>query len=562
MRKKLAAFLLCMCMVLSIVPAAAAADGGWSVESATWQDENSVMLIWDGYDGGASYNIYRSDSADGRYELIGTSSVTSYLDGAAKWPEAMYYTVEPVAADGTALMRSAPIQAGTNERHVSRVSVIMYHNFITEADEAEGVEFEEYSLRPEDFEADLQYLRDNGYTTITSDDVIDYINGVKPLPAKAVIISIDDGTEGVYKNAWPLLREYRAKADFNLIGANVDAAWETVNEGGTRVGQSAPYCVWEELVDMEESGEINLCSHTYGLHVYNNDGRTGANMKDGETPEEYATVIAEDYALSVSCIGGWTGTDPTTMAYPYSRRSDTTDALILANTGYEILMGGEGARGTAANYFVDGADPESQKRIMSRPCRMEGSPISTYLDAIDATDAAAGVNTGEDTLNLSAQRCAEIARWYSPYSDVAGSAWYAGAVYYAYVNGLLLGTSYTQFDPNGSLSRDMAATVLSRLAGENEVNIAGLEGGEAITRAELAGALYELAKELGYDTAARSATGFADMDAVPEKFVDAVLWAEAKGIFEGGEDGRLRPMSELTRAEFATVLMRWCTLYA
>ena len=48
----------------------------------------------------------------------------------------------------------------------------------------------------------------------------------------------------------------------------------------------------------------------------------------------------------------------------------------------------------------------------------------------------------------------------------------------------------------------------------------------------------------------------------PEKFVDAVLWAEAKGIFEGGEDGRLRPMSELTRAEFATVLMRWCTLYA
>ena len=245
------------------------------------------------------------------------------------------------------------------------------------------------------------------------------------------------------------------------------------------------------------------------------------------------------------------------MAYPYSRRSDTTDALILANTGYEILMGGEGARGTAANYFVDGADPESQKRIMSRPCRMEGSPISTYLDAIDATDAAAGVNTGEDTLNLSAQRCAEIARWYSPYSDVAGSAWYAGAVYYAYVNGLLLGTSYTQFDPNGSLSRDMTATVLSRLAGENEVNIAGLEGGEAITRAELAGA-----KELGYDTAARSATGFADMDAVPEKFVDAVLWAEAKGIFEGGEDGRLRPMSELTRAEFAMVLMRWCTLYA
>ena len=81
MRKKLAAFLLCMCMVPSLVPAAAAADGGWSVESATWQDENSVMLIWDAYDGGASYNIYRSDSEGGRYEVGHRRMAGGYLRG-------------------------------------------------------------------------------------------------------------------------------------------------------------------------------------------------------------------------------------------------------------------------------------------------------------------------------------------------------------------------------------------------------------------------------------------------------------------------------------------------
>ena len=177
-------------------------------------------------------------------------------------------------------------------------------------DIANGVEFEEYSLKPEDFEEDLKYFRNNGYTTITSADLIDYINGEKPLPLKAVIISIDDGTEGVYKNGWPLLREYRAKADFNLIGENIDSAWELVHGGGTRVGQSAPYCVWEELTEMERSGEINLCSHTYGLHRFNNDGRTGASMKEGETAEEYAAVVKADYDLCVSCIGGWTGAAP------------------------------------------------------------------------------------------------------------------------------------------------------------------------------------------------------------------------------------------------------------
>lgn len=251
------------------------------------------------------------------------------------------------------------------------------------------------------------------------------------------------------------------------------------------MGQSAPYCVWEELTEMERSGEINLCSHTYGLHRFNNDGRTGASMKEGETAEEYAAVVKADYDLCVSCIGGWTGTAPTTMAYPYSRRSSESDALLLANTGYQILMGGANARGTAANYFVDGADAASQLRIMSRPCRMEGTPISEYLAAADAEDAANGVNAAEDTRSLTAEECAEIARWYSPYDDVGGTRWFAGAVYYAYVNGLLRGTSNRTFSPDDMLSRGMVATLMHRMAGEPQAGTAGLsdvESGRVVCR--------------------------------------------------------------------------------
>ena len=51
-------------------------------------------------------------------------------------------------------------------------------------------------------------------------------------------------------------------------------------------------------------------------------------------------------------------------------------------------MAGEDARGTASNYFVDGASAESQLRLMSRPCRMEGHPAE-YLEA---ADQANGVN--------------------------------------------------------------------------------------------------------------------------------------------------------------------------
>ena len=101
----------------------------------------------------------------------------------------------------------------------------MYHNFVSEADIKNGVEFEEYSILPKDFEEDLLWLKNNGYITITSDDLLRHLEGKKSIPHKAVIISIDDGSWGVYKNAWPLLKKYNMKADFNVIGAQIDATW-------------------------------------------------------------------------------------------------------------------------------------------------------------------------------------------------------------------------------------------------------------------------------------------------------------------------------------------------
>ena len=60
------------------------------------------------------------------YELIGTAEGGSFRDAEAEWPTAMYYTVEGVAADGTAGARSEPIRAGANGQKLIKVSVVMY----------------------------------------------------------------------------------------------------------------------------------------------------------------------------------------------------------------------------------------------------------------------------------------------------------------------------------------------------------------------------------------------------------------------------------------------------
>lgn len=360
---------------------------------AIWQDPNNIVLLWNN-SANCEYSIYRSNSASNDFEYIGRSLTGSFRDATVTYPNEYYYIIKEKNLKTQQVISPDPICAMVAPNEVDSVSVIMYHNFVSEADIENGIEFEEYSISPADFEQDLIWLKENGYVTITSAELLYALENKEPLPQKAVILSIDDGSWGVYTNAWPLLKKHGMKADFNVIGERIDDTWELLHSpsGETRDGESAPFCTWEELIEMQSSGEINLCSHTYGLHRYNKEKRVGMSMMENESPEEFAQVVKEDYNLVLSSLGGWTGIMPETVAYPYSKRSTLGDQIVLENTGYKILMAGEGARGTAGNYFVRGCDFSNQFTLMSRPCRMDGTPISVYLERIQEKDARNGVN--------------------------------------------------------------------------------------------------------------------------------------------------------------------------
>ena len=362
------------------------------IAKAIWQDPNNVVLLWSS-SVNYEYTIYRSDNPNTGFEYVGKSTTGSYRDATAKYPNEYYYKIKAKSLKTHEVVEFDPIGAVVAPDEVDSVSVIMYHNFVSEEDIANGIEFEEYSISPSDFEQDLIWLKENGYVTITSAELLYFLENKEPIPKKAVILSIDDGSWGVYTNAWPLLKKYGMKADFNVIGKEIDDTWKLLDSDETRDGDPTPFCTWEELIEMQKSGEINICSHTYGLHVYNKEKRVGMSMMENESPREFAQVVKADYNLTLSCIEGWTGIMTETVAYPYSKRSSLGDQIILENTGYKILMAGNGARGTAGNYFVRGCDFSNQLTLMSRPCRMNGTPISVYLEQIQEKDARNGVNT-------------------------------------------------------------------------------------------------------------------------------------------------------------------------
>ena len=183
-----------------------------------------------------------------------------------------------------------------------------------------------------------------------------------------------------------------------------------------------------------------------------------------------------------------------------------------------------------------------------------------------------------------------------PFNDVPESYWAYDAIQYVYGEGLMAGTSGSTFSPESTTTRGQIVTILWRLSGSPVVNylmdfddvdpaayyaeairwatsegIAGGYGGgvfgpdDPITREQLAVMLHRYAQHEGYDVSIGEDTNilsYADAFTVSEYAVSALQWACGAGIISGTGDGStLTPQGEATRAQAATVLMRFCEEY-
>ena len=115
----------------------------------------------------------------------------------------------------------------------------------------------------------------------------------------------------------------------------------------------------------------------------------------------------------------------------------------------------------------------------------------------------------------------------NPFKDVTENAWYAEAVIWAVNNGVVNGTSETTFDPNAAITREQIAAILFRYA-----------GAEAVEEDHL--------------------KDFTDANQISAYAVDAMNWAVSEGLITGMGDGTVAPRATATRAQIATILMRYC----
>lgn len=143
---------------------------------------------------------------------------------------------------------TAPARVPANVNPGLEVPILMYHEV---ALHTPGMSRLKQSLlvTPEEFARQMQYLKDNGFTTVTLDDWMAARAGRETFPAKPVILTFDDGRIGIYENAFPILRRNGQKAILFLITGEVG-----------RVVKG--YVSWAMVQEMESTGLITVGSHT------------------------------------------------------------------------------------------------------------------------------------------------------------------------------------------------------------------------------------------------------------------------------------------------------------
>jgi hypothetical protein len=172
------------------------------------------------------------------------------------------------------------------------------------------------------------------------------------------------------------------------------------------------------------------------------------------------------------------------------------------------------------------------------------------------------------------------------FGDVADNFWGRDAVDYVSLRGYFNGVAEGKFSTDGTMTRAMLVTVLSRIAGETvngnlatytDINknawyasgVAWAEkngivnaGGkfrpdENATREELADMLYRFADSQFRKIDLSKAEAFKDSAKVNAAYADGIKFCTVNGIIGGYTDGTIRPQNSATRAEVATMIMRF-----
>jgi peptidoglycan/xylan/chitin deacetylase (PgdA/CDA1 family) len=204
----------------------------------------------------------------------------------------------------------------SNEEAISnpRIPILYYHYVEINPDPTHDPGRDALLITPENFEDQLLYLKDHGYTTITLDDVVRGIEDPSTLPTKPIVLTVDDGYTDFYTNAFPIIKKTGVKVTLFALSRG-----DKVKPGF--------YLSGDQLKEISRSPLITIACHTEDHPV----------LKGHSDAFQHEQIFG-----CKSQMENLIGMPVRHFAYPYGSFDNTTVRLVK-EAGYETAsstMGG------------------------------------------------------------------------------------------------------------------------------------------------------------------------------------------------------------------------------
>lgn len=206
-----------------------------------------------------------------------------------------------------------------------RVPIIMYHSILKSAKVQT-----KYIVTPAQLEQDMLWLKNNGYTTVFIEDLINYVYDGVDLPPKPVVLTFDDGYYNNLTYLYPLLKKHGMKATVSIVGKYSEEFSQTLD-----LNPSYAHLTWDNLKQMDESGLVEVLNHSYNMH--SDAVRKGCKIMKGENVAEYKKVFSDDVMMTQELLSKNCGITPMTFTYPYGYICSESEE-VLRSLGFKASL--------------------------------------------------------------------------------------------------------------------------------------------------------------------------------------------------------------------------------
>ena len=223
-----------------------------------------------------------------------------YLDDATKYwvIEDFNNTKNFAPGQEVVIPLSLPNPIGVYATGYQTVPILCYHRF--------GSDTSKMVVAPDDFARQMEYLAQHDYRVVRMSDLIEFLQGKRTLPKRAVVVTMDDGYKSTYQHAFPTLRRFGFPATIFVYSDYI----------GSREGLS-----WKEMQEMVASGLVDIQPHS----------KTHSNLgfaQPGEDESAYQQRIQAETQVPLNDISKNLDILVHTFAYPYGdTNKDVIDQL-------------------------------------------------------------------------------------------------------------------------------------------------------------------------------------------------------------------------------------------